>query len=86
MSSEKTFISNAAGMHARPAGELVKLVKSLAPCKVELKTSVKTVNAASMLSVLSLGLKQGTELEVITEGEGEKEALASVLEFIRTME
>jgi len=86
MTSEKITISNTAGMHARPAGELVKLVKSFSPCKVEFRTSAKTVNAASMLSVLSLGLKQGAEVEVLADGPSESEALASVSDFIRTME
>ena len=52
------------GLHARPVGELVKLVKTFPETKVTLSTPARTVNAASMLSILSLGLKCGTEVTV----------------------
>ncbi len=82
MITQKITLTAENGMHARPAGELVKLVKSFAPAKVTLATEVKTVNAASMLSILSLGLKQGTEIEVTVEGGDEADILATVLDFI----
>ena len=82
MKTTKVTISAAEGLHARPAGEFVKLVKSLAPCKVTIGTDVKTVNAASMLSLLSLGLKCGTEVTLTVDGGDEEAALAAVTEFI----
>lgn len=82
MKTGKAIINASEGMHARPAGELVKLVKGLAPSKITIGTDVKTVNAASMLSLLSLGLKSGTEITVSVEGGDEDTALAAVLEFI----
>ena len=54
------------GMHARPATELVKLAKNL-DGKVTLATEVKSVNATSMLGVLSLGLKSGADKSEIKE-------------------
>ena len=51
-------------MHARPAGELVNLVKSFAPAKVSISNGIKEVNAGSLLSILSLGLKCGTQIEI----------------------
>ncbi|MCQ2136620.1 MAG: HPr family phosphocarrier protein, partial [Bacteroidales bacterium] len=62
MISKIVTISAPNGMHARPAGELVKLVKSLAPVKLTITGESKTVNAASMLSILSLGLKSGSQI------------------------
>lgn len=69
------------GMHARPAGELVKLAKAL-DGKVTLATAVKSVSAASMLGILSLGLKSGAEITVTAEGGSEGENLATVVDFI----
>ena len=82
MKTTKVTISAAAGLHARPAGEFVKLVKGLAPSKITICTDVKTVNAASMLSLLSLGLKCGTEVTLTVDGGDEDAALAAVAEFI----
>ncbi len=82
MKTTKVTISAAEGLHARPAGEFVKLVKGLAPSKITIGTDVKTVNAASMLSLLSLGLKCGTEVTLTVDGGDEDAALAAVAEFI----
>lgn len=70
------------GLHARPVGELVKLVKTFPETKVTLSTPARTVNAASMLSILSLGLKCGTEVTVGAEGGDEAAALEAVASFI----
>ena len=82
MTTERIILTAPNGMHVRPARELVKLVKGFAPSKVTLRTSVKEVNAASMLAVLSLGLKNGTEIEVCADGGDEAAILASVSEFL----
>lgn len=82
MQSRKTTITATAGMHARPAGELVKLIKGFAGSRVTIATAAKSVNAASMLSLLSLGLKQGTELCVSVEGGDEAAVLDAVVNFI----
>ena len=69
------------GMHARPAGELVKLAKSL-DGKVTLATAAKSVSAASMQKKHSLGLKSGAEITVSAEGGSEEANLAAVVDFI----
>lgn len=73
------------GLHARPAGELVKLAKSFAGTKITLTTTAKTVNAASMLSILSLGLKQGSEIEIGADGPDEGKAIEAVSSFIQNI-
>lgn len=82
MVTRKVTIEAPDGMHARPAGELVKRIKEFAPTKVTLRSGGKEVNAASILSILSLGLKRGTELEVIADGPCEQEAADAVADFI----
>ena len=56
MLSQKVVLTAPNGMHARPAGELVKLVKSL-DGKILFATAAKEVSASSILALLSLGLK-----------------------------
>lgn len=84
MQSQKVTLSAPNGMHARPAGELVKLVKSL-DGKITFATEAKEVNASSMLSVLSLGLKSGVQFEVKADGGDEQGNLRRVVEFIENI-
>ena len=81
MVSENIILTAPNGMHARPAGELVKLAKSL-DGKVMLATAVKSVSATSMLGVLSLGLKSGAEITVTADGGDEAANLRAVVDFI----
>ena len=81
MVSEKIILTAPNGMHARPAGELVKLAKSL-DGKVTLATAVKSVSATSMLGVLSLALKSGAEITVTADGGDEAANLRAVVDFI----
>lgn len=81
-----SVISAAQGLHARPAGELVKLAKSFTGSRITLGTDVKSVNAASMLSLLSLGLKCGTTVNVSVEGGDEAAALGAIIEFLNNFD
>lgn len=82
MKEKKVMIADPAGMHARPAGELVKIVKGCPGCTVTLDNGARKVSAASILSILSLGLKCGAEVTVRAEGGDEDAALKAVTEFI----
>lgn len=83
MATKTITVSAENGIHARPASEFVKTVKTLAPAEVTLKANGKTVKGNSIISILSLGLKKGTELEVCVNGGDENaalEALCGILE------
>lgn len=67
MTTGKVTITAPNGMHARPAGELVKLIRGLAPARITLRTAAREASAVSILSLLALGLKHGTEVEVCVE-------------------
>lgn len=74
MVSCKIRIENPTGLHLRP-------ISVLCNRSIEFKSSIsikiddKTVNAKSMLGVLSAGIKYGDEIELICDGEDEDEAL-----------
>ena len=86
MLTGKVILNAPTGLHARPAGELVKLVKGFKDSIVKISAEGKTANAASMLSVLALGSKSGTELEVSVEGGDERAVLDAVTGFIQSVE
>jgi len=85
MIAKKVIIGASDGLHARPAGDLVKLVKSFTGTQVTLSTSARSVNASSILSILSLALKKGTEVEVKAVGPDEEKALAEVTRFLESL-
>lgn len=85
MVSKKVVVTNKTGLHARPASNLVAFCKNY-KSKIFLSNGEKKVSAASIIHVLTLGVKTGTELEVIAEGEDEATAVEDVVKFIAELE
>ena len=85
MIAKKLTIGAQDGLHARPAGELAKLVKSFPGTQVTISTAVRTVNASSILSIISLALKKGTEVEIKAVGPDEDKALTEVTRFLESL-
>ena len=69
-------------MHARPAGVLVKRVGQF-KSKIELISNGKSVNAKSLLSIMSLGLTAHSEFTVKAEGDDADAALKSIQELVQ---
>lgn len=80
----QTFtIINPTGLHARPANVFAKIAKKYA-CHVKIETGGKEVNGKSIVSVMSAGILQGTEVVLITEGEDERSAMQELGDFLRS--
>lgn len=77
----KVVIQGTNGIHLRPAGELAN-EGMRHPCDIELIRDGKTVNGKSLLSILSLGIQEGYEVEVVCDGKGEQEALDAYLKIL----
>lgn len=78
MVSQKVVIKNPTGLHLRPAGILCKEAmqfKSL----ITFSFRETTANAKSVLSVLGACVKCGDEIEVVCDGEDEKDALEALI-------
>ena len=75
-------IKDALGIHARPAGQLSKLAKSVADTAVTITANGKTVNAGQLMKLMGLGVKQGTEVTITCEGAAEEEAAAGLKQFL----
>ncbi|HBE9402701.1 TPA: HPr family phosphocarrier protein [Clostridioides difficile] len=76
-------IKNASGLHSRPAGMFVKKAAEF-KSTVEVVAKDKTVNAKSIMGIMSLGLAQGEELKLVVNGEDEEVALAAMVELVES--
>ncbi len=85
MRHSKVMIKSAVGLHARPAANLVREA-TRHECSIELEYEGKKASAKSIMQVLALGAKSGTEITVYTDGPGEVEALRTIVEMIATMD
>lgn len=74
-------IDDPLGLHARPAGILVKMAAKF-KCDVQLGTPVKMANAKRIIGVMALTLKQGQEMTMTFDGEDEQEAAAALGAFL----
>lgn len=73
-------IKDEVGIHARPAGLLVKEANRY-QSRIVLKVNGKTAQAARLMAVMSLNVKMGQEVFVEIEGEDEEEALRGMKAF-----
>jgi phosphocarrier protein HPr len=84
MIKEKIKILSPTGLHARPAGVLVALVKQFSS-DVKFKNGLKEAKGKSIISILSLGLTYGTEIEVHVEGDDEIDAMKAIKTFFSNL-
>ena len=68
------------GIHARPAGLLVKAAKAT-NCRISVAKDGKSADATRLFAVMGLGVKQGDTVRVTCEGENENEALLQMKSF-----
>lgn len=78
----KLKLLNDEGMHARPAGILVKALSQY-QSKVELEFKGKSINAKSLLSILSLGLTLNSEFTVRADGSDAALALKNIEDLVK---
>ena len=74
-------VVNAAGLHARPAAQLVQLASRFM-CEVKVGKDGLDVNAKSIMGVLLLAAEQGNELRVRCEGEDAEEAANEIVALV----
>lgn len=81
----KTFeytITDELGIHARPAGLLVKEVKKYS-AKITLSAKGKTTDAGKLMMIMGMGIKQGDVVTVQAEGEDEAAAIDALQKVFR---
>jgi len=82
MKQIELVIQNRTGLHARPAKMLVNLAKQF-KSDISLQCGAKRANAKSMVSVLTLGAVNGSDITVQANGMDEEKAIAELEAAIR---
>ena len=82
MKEFKYIITDPLGMHARPAGMLVKAAAPYAS-KVTVTAPTGTADAKRLMALMRLAVKQGMELTVTIEGADEEQAATQLQAFFR---
>lgn len=72
-------IQDPVGIHARPAGDLVKAIKALASTVTITAPSGKSALGSRLMALMGLGIKKGDTITVTVEGDSEAQD-AEVLE------
>ncbi|WP_166871962.1 MULTISPECIES: HPr family phosphocarrier protein [unclassified Salinibacterium] len=84
MPERTVTVASSVGLHARPAS-LFSQAAAKAGVPVTLTSAAgRSVNAASILGVLSLGVGHGEEVTISAEGDGADAALDSLVSLLNT--
>lgn len=81
----KTFeyiVADELGIHARPAGVLVKEVKRY-QSRITIQKGEKEVDASKLMALMGLGVKCGDKIIVKAEGADEEKAAQEMEAFIK---
>ena len=81
MVSKTLTVVNPSGLHLRPAGVLSQTAMKF-KCDVIIECGEKRIVAKSVLNVMAAGIKCGTEINLICDGEDEAEALEMLTKAI----
>lgn len=80
MKEFKYTITDPAGIHARPAGMLLKKAKEY-ESKITITSGEMSSDATRLIQVMAMGIKSGIEVTVAAEGDDEEKAIAGMKEF-----
>ena len=76
-------VRHEAGLHARPAAQFVKLAKQF-KSDITVSSKGKTVNAKSMVLVLTLAVKSNSDVEIVANGEDEQQAVSALTGLVES--
>lgn len=78
----KYTITDPEGIHARPAGELVKVAKEFT-CNIQLSKDGKAGDCKRILGLMGLAVKKDQEVVLTFDGEDEDAAYEAVSKFLQ---
>lgn len=79
--SAKVKVVNSHGMHLRPASLFVRKAKEF-QSKIEVRFAEQTVDGRSVVDLLMLAARSGTELEIVACGDDAPLALAALIQLV----
>lgn len=83
MKTREVVITNASGLHARPATFFIQKANSY-KCTILVEKDDRKVNAKSLLGVLSLGIAKGMTIKLIADGHDEEAALSGLVSLVNS--
>ncbi len=81
MTEFKYTIVDEHGIHARPAGELVKLMQSF-ECDITFTKGEKKASGKKLFAVMGMAVKKGEEITVSCDGADEAQASEAAQKFL----
>ena len=78
----KHIIADELGIHARPAGQLVKAASQFSS-EITLAVGSKKADAKKIMSVMMLGAKMGDDMTIQISGNDEEVAEQELKEFLK---
>ena len=81
MTVTEAVVNNQVGLYARPATFFIQKANEF-KSSIWMEKDERRVNAKSLLGVLSLGVIQGTKINLIADGIDEAEAVDSLVELL----
>jgi phosphocarrier protein HPr len=84
MATRSVVVASRIGLHARPASLFAQAAAQAGVPVTIISSSGKTVNAASILGVLSLGIGHGETVTISAEGDGADDALNALSELLES--
>lgn len=82
MTTFQYTITDEVGIHARPAGLLVKEAKQY-DASITLECNGKSADVKKLMALMALGVKQGDTVTVSVDGGDEASAVAKLEEFFK---
>lgn len=82
MLTQTVTVQNKLGLHARPSALLAKTA-ALFQCSIILQHKGQSVDAKSILGLMTMAAPFGTELIITTRGEDEKVALETIIRLFQ---
>ncbi len=84
MPERTVTVASSVGLHARPASLFAQAAAKVGVPVTLTSAAGKSVNAASILGVLSLGVGHGEEVTIAAEGDGAEAALDELAKVLET--
>ncbi len=82
MPERTVTVGSSVGLHARPASLFAQAASKVGVPVTLTSAAGKSVNAASILGVLSLGIGSGEEVTLAADGDGADQALDTLAEYL----
>ncbi len=83
MKTRDIMITNASGLHARPATFFIQKANCY-KSTIWVEKDDRKVNAKSLLGVLSMGIAKGMTVTLIADGSDEESALDGLVELVES--